>query len=425
MSIKTRLKKSPMTWARFLGILQTDGCISWSFDKDKAFHPKIIISITGKRPEFINQIADFLKDHGLKVQISNETFTPEGKSERAVNLTIERMDQCQKLINYIDKLNTDPFPISLVDQKKFDYEILKKIFELNKLRKKAKTESEKAAICSQIADLKEVFHQEKVGHKHKDKQEFFNIFRIKNTSYTPGLAETIISDIEDNVRNISDQMVKLSQNFTTIADIPEPLGEFLAGVFNGDGSFQIDLISHVNEDGSPQFANPTDPKRTPWRRPFFEIRPEITLTLKGKSRFGNLIFNIAFNILELPKTKQTSQKNEPTIVDVGDNKDATRLCIRRKGVLKDSVIPFFERFCPSFDRALNRFRIFRVAVNNDELIRNRVERAKYIVKLIYQHSDFGPENRKRTETEYLALIEKEFKYQFNQKSDQKSDQKLN
>jgi len=319
----TKIIESPMSWARLLGLLQTDGNFYFIFDKkDNAFKPRVTITVTRKRAKFITKIKDFLKSNGINVA------EPYANADRGVNISVERIGNCLILINQIDLLDQKGF--SLLDQKKRDFEILKEAIRLNdagKVKGVRTLETKK-----KLVDLK---------------------------------------------ARLSEKELQTPRTFSS----------------------NISIKTHVDKDGNAVVVRPAN--KSPWKRRFIEIKPEINLTdhsLASAFAGSNGLYLIALNLFS---------SKPKAISNVGSGKRADRLYLKSVADLQAFVLPFFERFPPSYERALYRFKAFRLVLKYYKNILQSESKHLFIVKSILESEYFDSEQRKPFIV-YAELIKKQF-----------------
>lgn len=387
-----KLQESPMTWARLLGLIQADGNFYFSMDEDFALRPKITVSVTPKRDLFINKIYDFLKKEGF-----NPIKNVSENNERATNIVISRIDQCARLLEKINLLEQGG--LSLVGQKKIDCEILKEVINLNKTGKAADG-SRTLDTKLKLVDLKDKLSTKPLETNVLD-QESANLLaeqlKVDNW-YNSASAEW--REITNKAEKGTEEMIALSRRYQgNSKDIPQALGEFMSGVWDGDGSFQISIKSHVTKDGGPVIVTPKN--KSPWKRRFIEIKPELSLTDHVKnSTSKNPLFIISENLFSSKPIK---------VSIVSQDKKAERQYYKSVADINKFVLPFFERFPPSYERALYRFKAFRLVTNAyNKILKNRSYNI-VIVKAILESPFFSGEAvRHKSLSDYVSLIDKQF-----------------
>jgi hypothetical protein len=387
----TKMIESPMSWARLLGLLQTDGNFYFVFDKkDNAFKPRVTITVTPKRGKFITKIKDFLKSNGINVTKTN------ANPDRSVNISVERTRNCLVLINQIDLLDQKGF--SLLDQKKRDFEILKEAIRLNDAGKVngARTLETKKKLVDLKARLSEKELQTPSTSASNQRMDVLaeQLGLIDDT--WKGSADKEWEKIKTITTDKTNAMVALSETVKgNVQNIPTELGEFMSGVWEGDGSFQISIKTHVDAYGNAVVVRPAN--KSPWKRRLIEIKPEINLT-DHSLQSSNGLYCIALNLFS-SKPKAISK--------VGSGKRADRLYLKSVADLQAFVLPFFERFPPSYERALYRFKAFRLVLKYYKKILQSESKHLFVVKSILESEYFDGEQRKPL-IEYNELIKKQF-----------------
>lgn len=380
---------APMTWARLIGLIQADGNFYFSVDSDQTLRPKVTVTVTGKRELLIRKIHDFLIAEGFKPQTNMSD-----DNTRTTNIVIERIDQCERLLEKINLLE-----ISLVGQKKLDCEILKQVIHLNN-NGKAIDGSRTLEAKLKLVDLKDRLSAKPLEKNDEDNESANTLAKRFGITDWKSSAQDEWTAINDKTTRANNTMIDLSAKYKgNSKDIPQALGEFVSGLWCGDGSFQISVKSHQAPDGGPVIVRPKN--KPPWKRRFIEIKPETTLTAHEQSSNNqNPLYIISENLFS-SKTKKSFK--------VSRDKKAARYYIKSVSDINEYVIPFFERFPPSYERALYRFRTFRFVAQAYEKIRNSPVLHKRVVKFLFSSPFFGGEEvREKTYDEYMILINKQF-----------------
>jgi hypothetical protein len=386
---------SAMSWPRLMGLLQTDGNIYFLIELNKCFRPKITFSVTSKRPEFIKKIVDFLKKEDLNPQISPKNYLKVvNDNERGVNIYLERQKEVGKFLEKLTSCEKNKNFVSCLGEKKVDLEILKKVFLLNKERIETKDLMEKNTLLKQIFSLKLYLSENRIGPKHKIEQ-LLKKFDLGDIDELRGISDNMRDACIKKARE-SDSLI-LQNNFEAVENISHEMGEFLSGVWDGDGSFQVNFFSHLDTTGNKVLVTPKDPTRSSWFRRCLEIKPQITLSDKATNKSElNPLFQLANHVFI------------GQIKAVSSDQQANRFICNSDDNLKKRVIPFFEKFPPSTESGLNRFEIMKYIFNHKDVALEQKQVMIDCVRKVYESSFFDESLRSKTLEEILKLIDKDF-----------------
>lgn len=109
------------------GLLQADGCITFSFEKDLTFKPRIILTQVGEKDKLLKNIQLYLKSHKIRSTLG------------AANLEIDRQHNIKAFIALIRNVSyaktnrkgdERPITIPFVGSKLLDLLVLEKVMQL-------------------------------------------------------------------------------------------------------------------------------------------------------------------------------------------------------------------------------------------------------------------------------------------------------
>jgi len=264
--------KSQMTWPRFIGLLQTDGSFLFFWDKkDKTFRPTVILT-AGQTNKYL---LDELVKPWLLEQDINCSIDDKKDQIGSYNLKIERQVQVKKVIEHIDE-NSEKYFAQLLDEKLTDYLVLKYALQRTEDKKKVRTTAERAAIFRELIDLKVILLEKNKEKNHlnseeerKQMEEFLSVSDTKENGrvkYNSLLAQASA---------LSDQFVKkIKDTKQNCTNYPPQLGEYIAGLIDGDGSFQVNFIIHQKQ------------------KPNYEFKPALTFTQGNLSTEKQNVFEL-------------------------------------------------------------------------------------------------------------------------------------
>jgi hypothetical protein len=375
--------KNLITLARICGFIQTDGHISFGMDKDKTLNPRIIITQAESKRELLVVIKEWLYE---KFQV-NSNLSPanapspsvnpndETKQQRGVNLTIDRQNNCLKLMKEIKSAEKEFDVPFLFDKKRLAFNLVFKALHLRTIVKKTVENA-------QIYHINQFLKEEKPGTELLEKltpEELARRLGLDFTTLNKQAATALIEEAKEEVQATGKKAVNdLDPN-----NIKSTLAEFIMGVIDGDGSFQVNFLTHV----------PVDDNKN---RRIFEIQPLISVTgYKGESEY---LYEILYKALVDPHYKKTVVCPE---IDV----KADRLLIKGLDAFKTFAIPLVKKYKLCLDKNLPRFEIFCEAVEN--LPRFYKDKA-YAIEFVTRLYEISSNYRKKSLSEYIEIIEKHF-----------------
>lgn len=378
------------TWSRLLGFIQSDGHISFELT-DGTFNPRIHITVTEKRRPLIERISSFLRKEGLVVQ--EQLSKPEKDKDwtHGTNILIERQRNIKNFLDKVKPLEENLFPpVSLFDYKKRDLELLKAALEINKQKQLSRNLEEKLKCTYKILDIKEQMFKFHVGKRIKTPKEIAAMLKVSDLSLVEGAASSIVIACEQQILEFQTKFLKESEKWKTIDDVPFEVGEFLAGVFEGDGCFQF-------------IINCQDPeKNEDFKRPFVGITPKISLTNQKEGLEAiDPIFLLANNVFRQGKMLSVHDKHKQKQNARGWTCSATE-------DLEQRVVPFFRKFGFCSEHALERFELLAEFVNQKEIILKNEGKFKDFVSKLYENPHFYHETPIE---EVFDLIGKHFAYE--------------
>lgn len=356
------LAKQFMNLPRFCGLLQSDGHFTVSYDKEKVQNPKIILSQTTKRLDWLCGIKDWLEEKGIQSRLPRSVKLTD--INRSVNLTIDRAN-CRRLISLIEKeegLQKTPL---LFDNKRVHFLLLK---ESIRIKQSSNQKSLTEIQAKTLVDIKESGLKLGQGPKGLSRNSLIERLGFANQE-TKGCADSIIQKIHQEVEGCGTEVLK------TVLDNPKQinpaLAEFIAGVFDGDGSFTVGLFTHLSKEGK-KLKN----------RHTFEIVPSITLTTHVEEKLFLLkIINAAFG-----------KKQQIRLLNVNKEGKGVRLVIKSAKILKEFVVPFFEKYPPSLYKNRLKFQTFCTVLGELPLDYKNKEKVVKIVRFIYE-TDLNERNK--------------------------------
>mgnify|MGYP006193330541 CR=1 FL=1 len=370
------LAKQFMNLPRFCGLLQSDGHFTVSYDKEKVQNPKIILSQTTKRLDWLCGIKDWLEEKGIQSSLPRSVKFTDIK--RSVNLTIDRAN-CRRLISLIEKeegLQKTPL---LFDNKRVHFLLLKESIRIKQSsNQKSLTEIQAKTLVDIFVSLKHINLAKpslkesglKLGQGPKGLSRNSLIERLGFANQeTKGCADSILQKIHQEVEVCGTEVLK------TVLDNPKQinpaLAEFIVGVFDGDGSFTVGLFTHLSKEGKKLKKRHT-----------FEIVPSITLTTHVEEKLFLLkIINAAFG-----------KKKQLRLLTVNKEGKGVRLVIKSAKILKEFVVPFFEKYPPSLNKNRLKFQTFCTVLGELPLDYKNKEKVVKIVRFIYE-TDLNERNQ--------------------------------
>lgn len=298
------IQTTQMNWARFIGLIQTDGSFAWFWDrKDRTFRPRVILSAGTSNRELLTIVKQWLEGQDIVSQFQETT--------ESCNLFVERQAQVQKVIKKIDE-TTEGYPTLLVDSKLVDYLALKYALKRTKEKANVNTPLERQAIFRELLDLKMIiFERNQTGRGIDMAEERKNLEQVLGVSNTQGLATPIYNNFLEQADQKGMQLVNQLQTTSETCDqCSEKFGQYIVGVMDGDGSFQVGF----HRDNKRSQEN-------------YEFAPMFTLTDGYVCTKHHTIFDI-FNQFFGNKAKPTG---------VAEGTRADRLYIKSRTVLSKLV----------------------------------------------------------------------------------------
>ena len=370
-----KLAKQLMTIPRFCGLLQSDGHFTVTYDKAKVQNPKIILTQTNKRITWLYGIQDWLKGLSVKsVLPTPQTLLKNILSERSINLTIDRVS-CRKLLSLIEETEITKKTLLLFDSKRVNYLLLKESIKIKQCSKQKSLTKNQAAM---LVDIKESGLKLGQGPKGLLREQLIERLGFPELQ-TKGYANFLIKKTKQKVEASGAEILK------TLLDDPRQitpaLAEFIAGVFDGDGSISVGLFTHLSKDGTKLSKRNT-----------FEIVPSINVTaqIEEKENLFNII-NAAFG-----------KKESIIIVNVNTGGKGRRLVIKNIKILKEYVVPFFVIYEPSIKKNRIRFKTFCKIVQELPLDYKKKERIIEMIREIYNTDLY---ERDKSLEDFLKIVE--------------------
>jgi hypothetical protein len=373
-----KLAKQLMTIPRFCGLLESDGHFTVTYDKEKVQNPKIILTQTNKRITWLYGVQDWLESQGINsVLPTHETLLKNIPSGRAINLTIDRVN-CRNLLSLIEKTEIDQKTPLLFDSKRVNYLLLKESIRIKQSSNQKSLTEDQAVMLVDIKESGLKLGQGPIGLSRFQLIERLGFPKIE----TEGCANFLIQETKQKVEACGSEVLK------TVLDDPKQinpaLAEFIAGVFDGDGSITVGLFTHLSKNGKK-----LDKRHT------FEIVPAINVTTQREEKAKLLnIINAAFG-----KGKFITIEN-PNVKGKG-----TRLVIKNAKVLKEYAVPFFERYQPSLQKNRIRFETFRRILQELPLDYQNKKRNIEIVREIYDRDLY---KRDKSLEDFLKIVELDY-----------------
>jgi hypothetical protein len=360
-----------MTVARLCGLLQSDGNFGIIYEKDKTLKPRIILSHTCVEICFLRGIKDWLFDRGIRCNL------PLNSTDRshAVNLTIERTN-CRRLILLIELEEANTRTPLLFDRKRKDYLLMREAIDIkdNVDRSEGLTRREAALLTDiQMAGIR----ADRIGPKGLTRGGLMARFGFP-TFNSEGAATTRIEAITKRVIESGDEVKNILLN---TRQINPALAEFVAGLYDGDGSFRVGFEPNITIDG----------KKKSERLRTFTFSPQLILTnQKETDPVLYSILNIIFGCPSSPRVELKEKTGQGVVYR-----------IKSVRILKEFVIPFFNEHQSCLRKNLVRFEILtKVTQSLPEVYKSQLDSEKLITE-IYQ-KDIYP--RVRTLKECLEII---------------------
>lgn len=328
----TVFQTSQMTPGRFIGLIQTDGHFGWFFDSDKTLRPRVYLT-TGSSNSYLllNIVKPWLEQQGITSQYQEKT----DKFGTSCNLYVERQKQVEKVIQIIDQASKD-YSTLLVDNKLADYLALKYALKRTRDKQKVTTTLQREVIFCELADLKMILLENNNKVRNVDlveeRQKTESKLGIKNsTGAAKQLYQKLLEEANQKSESLVNTLVNKGENCQNCSDT---LGQFIAGIMDGDGSFQVGV------------------SLAPLNKPSYEFEPMFTLT-------DGYVRTRKHNIFELiNQFFGNVTKPQP----VG-GKNADRLYIKSREVLKN-LAAFTTKAQLVLKKNVERFKVMEKVVSN-------------------------------------------------------------
>lgn len=368
------LVKKLMTIPRFCGLLQSDGHFTVTYDKQKVQNPKIILTQSSKSLEWLYGIKDWLASLGVKSVLPKiETLHKKIHMKRSINLTIDRVN-CRKLLFLIEKAEKTSGTFLLFDEKRISYLLVNESIFIKQKNRKTLTKYQAMLLVDiKCSGLTKNRGFQKISEKELIKRLGFPKINTKNC------ACLLLQTIKEEAKNAGEKTIQnLLKNPTKIN---AELAEFLSGVFDGDGSFYIALLTILSQEKTKLPGRST-----------FRIVPSLTLTThREKNQYLFKIWDAVFG-----------GRSAFTTITVNAQGQGRRLVIQNINRLKQYVIPFFEKNPPCIQKNQTRFKIFCNVLKKLPLDYKNKQQIIEMVCEIYKTDLY---QREKTLEEYLKIVE--------------------
>jgi hypothetical protein len=378
-----KLVSQLMTMPRFCGLIQSDGNFNVVYGTDKVQNARIIITQTGKRLPWIFGLRDFLLEQGisssLPTQETMEKYIKEGKS---INITIERVN-CRKLLGLIKQTEENNNTPLIFDKKRVSFLL---VCESVKIKQGCNQKSLTKDQAAMLTDLKVSGINVGTGPgalTHDKLMERFGYPKEKAEGY----ARVLIQDTEKSVKESAIQVVEKLSALSDPSAINPALAEFIAGVFDGDGSYAVGLFTHLK-----------DGKKVP-KRHTFEIVPYVKVTTFRENEL------MLFKIISAAFGKQPDKTTQETTNSLKKTPNSVILTIKSAKALKQYVVPFFKKYSPSLNKNTIRFEILCRVLSKLPLDYKNKEANIELVRYVY---DIDIYERDKTLDDYLKIVELDY-----------------
>lgn len=280
----------------------------------------------------------------------------------------------------------------MLDYKKRDLELLKQAFELNRQKQKATSSEDKLIFTNKILDIKEEMYNFHKGPRKSTPQSNAAKLKVTDLTLVKGSASSIVASCEQKALEVKTKLLNESSKWVTINDVTPEVGEFLAGVLEGDGCFQVKLDCQDPE------------KNKKFKRPFVDLTPLITLSNQTRGlEATDPVFSLANNVFRQGRPLTSHSKG---------SSDALEWTCTAAEDIEQRVIPFFNRFGFCSEHALVRFEFMSKFVAQKEIILKDEEAFKSFVQELYDNPHFYHE---RPIKEVFELIGKHFDFERKKK----------
>lgn len=370
-----QLARKLMTISRFCGILQSDGHFTVSYDKQKVQNPKIILTQTGQRINWLYGIQDWLTIMGINSSLpTQKTLQKSIHAQRSINLTMDRVN-CRKLMSLIEETeNTQKTPL-LFDDKRKNYLLVKESIRIKQDSTQKSLTKNQATI---LVDIKQSGLKVGYGPQGLSSEQLIERLGFPEAQ-TKGRADFLIQGVKQKTEKAGEKVIKMVLDNSK--QLNSALADYLAGVFDGDGSFSIGLFTHLSQDGTKLNNRHT-----------YEILPSISITTQTEEK--HYLFKICNAVFG---------ENKPmNLVNVNTKGKGKRLVIKNTKILKKYVIPFFEEYKPSIQKNQTRFEIFCSVLKELPLNYENKHKNIEMIREIYQ-TDLYERDKKLTE--FLNIVE--------------------
>jgi hypothetical protein len=300
--------------------------------------------------------------------------------QRSINLTIDRRN-CRRLISLIEEEEMSKKTPLLFDNKRVNYLLLKESIRIKQSSNQKHLTEDQAAT---LVDIKESGLKQGEGPKGLTRNELIERLGFPKLE-TKDRADYLIQEIYKKVETCGAEALK-----TLLEDpkqINPALGEFIAGIFDGDGSFTVGLFTHLTKDGR-KLAN----------RHTFEIVPSINVTTQREDKAHLLnIINAA-----LGKGKQIQLET------VNQKGKGIRLVIKSVKVLKEYGVPFFEKDQLSCQKNRIRFQTFCTVLKELPLNYRNKELKERVIEIVRDIYDKDLYERDKPLYVFLGIVELDY-----------------
>jgi len=329
-----------MSIGRFCGLIQADGHISFGLEKDKTIRPYIILTHTCKDRQLLENIQHWLQTvHGIPSSIEGSN-RPGG----SLNLKVDRQTNCKKLIDLILNEENQKNTFLFFDGKRKDFLLVKTALDLRQKQQKntCLTGLEKGEIALKLAHIFKELRSNKsdigLGPRKISDDELKRRLTCPDKEIT-NQAASLISKVEAQVQKEGAEVLeKVIQNPSTIN---EALGEVIIGDLDGDGSFSISLLTHLEQKNCVPF----------------EIVPNINVT--DKKNEGTYLFSIISAAFGQDSLTEPQKQGE----------GAMRLVLKKKESLLKYAFDFFEKHPPMLFKNIHRLKVLKYVLEQLKLIK--------------------------------------------------------
>lgn len=333
---------------------------------------------TNKRIQWLYGIQDWLSSLGVNsVLPTHQTFLKNQLHGRSINLTIDRLN-CRKFLNLIEKTEKIKKTPLLFDKKRIHYLFVKESVNIKQLSHRKSLTEDQAA---KLIDLKESglkLGQNPKGLLRDRLSERLGFPKLETKNFAHDF-------IQETIQKVS---LVGAVTFKAVLNNPKQinvaLAEHIAGVFDGDGSIRVGLLTHLSKSGKK-----LDKRHT------FEIVPSINLTAQiEENDFLFKIINAAFG-----------KKKALTIVNVNLKGKGKRLIIKNTKSLREYVVPFFTTYPPLLKKNQIRFEIFCTTLEKLPLNYKNEEKMITMIREIYAKDLY---KRDKSLEDFLKIVKLDY-----------------